>query len=545
MKSAPDPELAWSRQPRAARIYVAFVIALGVVVLFLAAPRALPSPGLFVLLVGVACLTSAWKVNLPIALASGSTLSVAYAADIMALLLLGPRLAIVIAAIGVWMQCTMYVKRWYPLYRTAFSMAAGVLTMAVSGVAFRALGGGSLNLPGLIPPVVGAIVAGFSCNTGLVAAVIALSTGRSMWRVWCDDFLWSVTSFFVVGSAGAIAAVVVQRGQHWNALLLLAPVYLAYQTYGVFTARLEDQRRHLEELTRLEEERRALLERERAARESAEAANRLKDQFLATVSHELRTPMNAILGWADMLRLGTLPDDRRARACEAIFNNAVRQARLIDELLDMARIVAGKLQLECATIDPREIAASALETVQMSAEAKRIRIEMDVDPTFDALHADGTRLGQVLWNLLANAIKFTPEGGSVHLRMARRDAWGEIVVSDSGMGIPGDFLPSVFEPFRQADGSVTREHDGLGLGLAIVQQVVVAHRGTIEVDSAGPGRGATFTVRLPLAGASALDDRVDGAEGTRTRQHDRPGEVTPGPQPLEAEFGLGHQRSIA
>src|SRR4029079_11148165 len=127
-----------------------------------------------------------------------------------------------------------------------------------------------------------------------------------------------------------------------------------------------------------------------------------------------------------------------------------------------------------------------------------IRIEMDVDPTFDALHADGTRLGQVVWNLLANAIKFTPEGGSFHLRMPRRDAWGEIVVSDSGMGIPGDFLPSVFEPFRQADGTVTREHDGLGLGLAIVHQVVGAHGGTIAVDSDGQERGATFPVRLPI-----------------------------------------------
>ena len=545
MKAATDPELHWRAQPRGTRIYVSVVIALGALALIVAGPRSMPSPGLFVLLLAVGCVMSPWKVNLPIALASGSTLSVSYAADIMALLLLGPRLALVIAAVSVWTQCTINVKRRYPLYRTAFSMAVGVLTMAMSGAAFRLLGGGSFELPAMIPPVIAAIAVCFCCNTGLVAGAIALSSGRSAWHVWRDDFLWSMTSFFVAGFAGAMAAVVVERQQHWTALLLLAPVYLAYQTYRVFAARLEDQRRHLDELTRLEGERRALLESERTARESAESANRLKDQFLATVSHELRTPMNAILGWADMLRHGTLPDDRRQRACEAIFNNAIRQARLIDELLDMARIVAGKLQLDCTRIDPREVAASALETVQMSAEAKQIRIEVDVDPTFDALHADAARLGQVLWNLLANAIKFTPEGGSVHLRMTRRDGWGEIIVSDSGMGIPGDFLPSVFEPFRQADGSVTREHDGLGLGLAIVQQVVIAHGGTIEVDSAGAGRGATFTVRLPITAASTLDDRLDGAQGTRSGEHDRPGDVAPGRQSLDPEFGLGHQRSIA
>ena len=358
-------------------------------------------------------------------------------------------------------------------------------------------------------------------------------------------FWWSMTSFFVAGSAGAMAAVVIQRQQQWTALLLLAPVYLAYQTYGVFAARLEDQRRHLEELTRLEGERRELLERERAARENAEAANRLKDQFLATVSHELRTPMNAILGWSDMLRLGTLPEDRRGRACEAIFNNAIRQARLIDELLDMARIMAGKLQLELTMVDPREIAASAVETVQMAAEAKRIHLDVDADPAFDALYADGARLRQVLWNLLANAIKFTPEGGSVRLRVARRDAWAEMVVSDSGIGIAGDFLPSVFEPFRQADGSVTREHDGLGLGLSIVQQVVLAHGGSIEVDSAGQGRGATFTVRLPIARTSALEDRLDRAQRTGTGEHSRPGDVAPGARALDAEFRFRDQRSIA
>jgi signal transduction histidine kinase len=207
--------------------------------------------------------------------------------------------------------------------------------------------------------------------------------------------------------------------------------------------------------------------------------------------------MNAILGWADMLRLNALPESRRERACEAIFNNATRQARLIDELLDMARLMAGKLQLQRTDVLPADLVNAALEIVQIGADAKRIHIEVDADPLLGPIRADGPRLQQVLWNLLANAVKFTPEGGTVHLRARRAGNCVEFVVSDSGIGIARDFLPAVFEPFRQADGSPTREHDGLGLGLAIVKQLVLAHDGTIDVASDGEGRGSTFTVRLP------------------------------------------------
>jgi signal transduction histidine kinase len=417
----------------------------------------------------------------------------------MALLLLGPRAAVVIAAVGVWVQCTVNIKRRYPAYRTAFSIAAEVVTMAVVGMTYQALGGshGPFDIPALVKPLLGAIAAYFVCNTGLVAIAIALSSGRSPVRVWREDFLWSVASFVVAGFAGAMAAVVVDRGEHWKAVLMLAPVYLAYLTYRLFTLRLADQKRHLDEMTRLQHERGVLLEREQAARASAEAANHLKDQFLATVSHELRTPMNAILGWADMLRLGTLSVERQGRACEAIFNNAIRQARLIDDLLDMARIMAGKLQLERSSVDPREVASAAVEIVQIAADSKRIRLEVDIADDVGCFDADGPRLQQVLWNLLANAVKFTPEDGVVRLSIRSAGNMGEIVVSDSGIGIPRDFLPAVFEPFRQADGSSTREHDGLGLGLAIVKQVIDAHGGTVAVASGGEGHGATFTVRLP------------------------------------------------
>jgi signal transduction histidine kinase/ActR/RegA family two-component response regulator len=511
VNAAADGDLGWRSLPHAARAYVVGVIAAGMVVLLAAAPRAMPSPILFLFLLLTVALTSAWKVNLPISLASGSTLSVSYAANLMALLLLGPRLAIAIAAVGAWVQCTINVRRPYPLYRTAFSVAAEILTMASTGAVFRALGGttGAFDIAALLKPLVGAMGTYFAINTGLVAMAVALSSGRSVWRVWRDDFLWSVTSFVVAGTAGAVAAVVLDRGEHWKALVMLAPVYLAFQTYRLFVARLEDQKRHLDEMTALEAERRKLLEREQAARASAESANRLKDQFLATVSHELRTPMNAILGWADMLRLGTLPDDRRERAHDAIYNNATRQARLIDELLDMARIMAGKLQLQRTEVDPRDLATAALEIVQITADAKRISIDVQVDDNVGPFIGDGPRLQQVVWNLLANAVKFTPEGGAVRLRLSRQGEWSEIVVSDSGIGIPREFLPSIFEPFRQADGSPTREHEGLGLGLAIVKQVVQAHGGTIAVDSPGEGHGATFTVRLPAVAAPRHEASVD------------------------------------
>ena len=486
-----------SSLPRAARVYVALVIVAGVTTAVAFAPRALPDPGLFFFLLLAVCLTSAWKVNLPIHLASGSTLSVSYAANLMALLLLGPRAAIIVAAAGVWTQCTVNVRQRYPLYRTVFSTAAEVMTMAATGTVFELLGGttGPFEVALLVKPLVGAIATYFCLNTGFVAVAIGLSTGRPAWRVWRDDFMWSAASFMVAGTAGAIAAVVIYRGEQWKAVLMLAPVYLTYRTYHLFVGRLEDQKRHHERLT-------AALRETQAARASAEAANVLKDQFLATVSHELRTPLNAILGWADMLSSGILPEARRPGACEAIFHNAQRQARLIDELLDMARIMSGKLRLDRALVEPSEMVRAALETVQPAAEAKGITIAVDVDRGTGAFHGDPARLQQVLWNLLSNAVKFTPEGGTVGLRVGRRGHSGEIVVSDSGAGIPKEFLHAVFEPFRQADASSTRHYDGLGLGLAIVKHLVEAHGGSIGVDSAGEGLGATFTVHLPLARAA-------------------------------------------
>jgi CheY-like chemotaxis protein len=260
-------------------------------------------------------------------------------------------------------------------------------------------------------------------------------------------------------------------------------------------------------------ERKRSEDRERLARREAERANRLKDEFLAMVSHELRTPLNAILGWADMLQSGTLQDARRDRAIHAIHSNAQRQAQLIGELLDVSRIMSGKLLLGRTAVDLQNAVRTAIEVVQASADAKGIHIAVDADPSVGPFYADATRLQQILWNLLSNAIKFTPDGGAVHVRVWRADGGVELIVTDTGQGIPAAFLPSVFEPFQQADRSTARQHGGLGLGLSIVRHLVEAHGGTITVESAGEGQGSTFILRLPIVAVYA--DRLDAGPTTQ------------------------------
>jgi signal transduction histidine kinase/CheY-like chemotaxis protein len=257
------------------------------------------------------------------------------------------------------------------------------------------------------------------------------------------------------------------------------------------------QAARLIEQKRVDDMRTQLLAREQSARISAEQASRLKDQVLATVSHDLRTPLHAILGWADLLRSGELDEARRVHACQAIFDVATRQGRLVDELLDMARIMSGKLRLERSAIDVNEIVRNAYEIVRADADAKNIHIVVDADAPISAFYGDGVRLHQIACNLLTNAVKFTPEGGAVHVRLRRTDHVLELAVTDTGQGIPADALRTVFEPFRQAGAALTRRQGGLGLGLSIVKQLVEAHGGTVFAESAGNGHGSTFTVRLP------------------------------------------------
>jgi PAS domain S-box-containing protein len=231
---------------------------------------------------------------------------------------------------------------------------------------------------------------------------------------------------------------------------------------------------------------------------SAQEANRLKDEFLATVSHELRTPLTAIMGWAYLLRAGQIDQPSAMSALETIERNARSQAQIIDDLLDVSRIITGKLRLDIREVDPTSFIESAIEAVRPAAEAKGVRLQKVIDTGIISIAGDPSRLQQVVWNLLSNAIKFTPKGGRVQLRLERVNSHIEITVADTGSGIKPDFLPHVFERFRQADQATTRQHGGLGLGLAIVRHLIELHGGTVQAESAGENQGATFTVRLPL-----------------------------------------------
>jgi PAS domain S-box-containing protein len=256
---------------------------------------------------------------------------------------------------------------------------------------------------------------------------------------------------------------------------------------------------------RADEEREALLSSERAARGEAERTARMKDEFLATLSHELRTPMNAILGWAQLLRMGAVTGAEAEQGLETIERNARAQAQLIEDLLDTSRIISGKLRLDVKVVDLAEVIDGAIETVRTAADAKEIKLNRSVDPAAGPVVGDAGRLQQVIWNLLSNAIKFTPRGGRVHVLVtgAQTEGHVDIAVSDTGQGIASEFLLYVFERFRQFDSSTTRKFGGLGLGLAIVRHLVELHGGTVDATSAGDGRGATFTVHLPIAPAPA------------------------------------------
>jgi PAS domain S-box-containing protein len=262
---------------------------------------------------------------------------------------------------------------------------------------------------------------------------------------------------------------------------------------------------------------------QRRAAEELREANRLKDEFLATVSHELRTPLTAILGWAHLLRAGQLDKQSGSSALETIERNARAQAQLIDDLLDVSRIITGNLRLDVRQVDPGSFIEPAIEALRPAAEAKGVRIQKVMDTGIASVAGDPARLQQVVWNLLSNAIKFTPKGGKVQVRLERINSHIEIAVSDTGVGIKPEFLPHVFERFRQADQKTTRHHGGLGLGLAIVRHLVELHGGTVEADSPGEDRGATFVVKLPIVPLYQKDNpagRIHPAAGDTLPTYD-------------------------
>lgn len=259
-----------------------------------------------------------------------------------------------------------------------------------------------------------------------------------------------------------------------------------------------------------------------AARQQAEDANRIKDEFLAVVSHELRTPLNSILGWSQLLLSKKFDEAKTILALETIARNAKSQAQLIEDILDVSKLMRGKIRLSIQPINAIATIESVLESVRPLAEEKAIQLDVQLNETSAMIAADPERLRQIIWNLLTNAIKFTPQSGHVTVKWSVHTAFAQLQVIDSGIGIPADFLPHIFEHFRQADSSSTRSHGGLGLGLAIVDQLVSLHQGKIFAQSEGEGKGATFTVHLPLATAQVDRD----SDSTRAARSDNTGEIS-------------------
>lgn len=298
-------------------------------------------------------------------------------------------------------------------------------------------------------------------------------------------------------------------------------IVTVYTSSGISLAMIVDATERL----RIESEREQLLASERAARTASEQANRIKDDFLATLSHELRTPLSAILGWAQIFRIGRCSVSEVIQGAEVIERNANIQTQLISDLLDVSRITSGKLRLDTQILMPAEIVASAMESVAAAAEARGIQLRQSLDTAAGPILADSSRLQQVVWNLINNAVKFTPKGGCVDVTLRRADSSVEIEVRDNGQGIAAEFLPFIFDRFRQGDATTRRGHGGLGLGLSIVKQLVELHGGSVSGQSEGVDLGATFIVTLPITGLQFVAE----TEADLSK-----------PQPLQSELAFGH-----
>jgi len=352
----------------------------------------------------------------------------------------------------------------------------------------------------------------YIANTSLIAVEKASKIKESAWHTWRTYYLWTSVTYFAGASAAGISAILINK-YGFYAVVATVPIILiicfTYQTYlknieasleQTEAARLhvEELSRYIGELQRSEEARGQLLLRAERARTEAEAANRIKDEFLATLSHELRTPLTSLLGWSSVLREARRDEKVLAQGLEAIDRNARVQAQLIEDLLDVSRIVSGKLNLDVRPLDIASVTRAAINVVQPAADAKGISLDYCAEPGLVAISADSARVHQIVWNLLSNAVKFTPHGGKIDVRVEHDGCNACVTVKDTGQGIESEFLPRVFDRFRQADSSTTRSFGGLGLGLAIVRHLVELHGGTVSAYSEGINKGATFSTTFPL-----------------------------------------------
>jgi signal transduction histidine kinase/ActR/RegA family two-component response regulator len=324
-------------------------------------------------------------------------------------------------------------------------------------------------------------------RVSLAALLVALLAGRLAGRGISGPILALARTARAVSEGNDFSARVVPRGRDEVGVLMTT-----------FNEMLDGLERRDAELRRVQAELEKRVEERTLLLREAEDANRLKDQFLATLSHELRTPLNAIVGWTSLLMQGNLAPDAASRAVTVIDRNARAQTKLIEDVLDVSRIVSGKLRLNVQSLDLAAIVKAAADSVAHAAAAKRMRLKLVLEAGIGQISGDPDRLQQVVWNLLSNAIKFTPAGGTVTVHVEEGENGVRLIVRDDGAGIPTEFLPHVFERFRQADASTTRAYGGLGLGLSIVRHLVEMHGGTVRAESEGPGRGATFIVTLPM-----------------------------------------------
>lgn len=352
----------------------------------------------------------------------------------------------------------------------------------------------------------------YIANTTLIAIEKSNKINESVWNTWRTYYLWTSVTYIAGASAAGIVAILISK-YNFYAIVATAPIIyiicFTYQTYlknieasieQTEAARLhvEELSKYISELQRSEEARGQLLLRAERARSEAEAANRIKDEFLATLSHELRTPLTSLLGWSSVLREAKRDEKILHQGLDAIDRNARVQAQLIDDLLDVSRIVSGKLNLEVRPLDITSVTRAAINVVRPAADAKGISLDYWAEPGLGAISADSARLHQIVWNLLSNAVKFTPHGGKICIRVEQDGADARVTVKDTGQGIEPEFLPRVFDRFLQADSSTTRSFGGLGLGLAIVRHLVELHGGTVSAQSDGLSKGATFSATFPL-----------------------------------------------
>jgi signal transduction histidine kinase/CheY-like chemotaxis protein len=442
----------------------------------------------------------------------------------LTLLLYGGPAAILVSALeGVAATLTISKRLRTVLFNSAILATSTFFTAAVlnwiAGPPVKIIVGGFSERFVLAVSVMALVQ--YIANTSLIALEKAQKIKEPVWNTWRTYYLWtSVTSFAGASAAGIIAILI--RTYGFYAVVATVPIIIivcfTYQTYlkniEASVAQTEAARLHVEELSRYiselqrsEEERGQLLVRAERARADAEAANRIKDEFLATLSHELRTPLTSLLGWSSVLR--DVKNDEPAlmsEAIEAIDRNARVQTQLIDDLLDVSRIVSGKLALDVRPLEISSVTRAAIDVVRPAADAKGILVAYTAQPGLGTISADSGRLHQVIWNLLSNAVKFTPKGGKISVCVMQDGAHAKVTVKDTGQGINADFLPRVFDRFRQADSSATRTYGGLGLGLAIVRHLVELHGGTVSAESEGINKGATFSVTFPL-----LTDRKEPA----------------------------------